>query len=81
MSRGVGAEHLLRSRLITGCWDATRDATRDGNETREEAGEYDWRGTCVVPEDGDVNAVLVAAESVGAAIERAPTGTETKLTV
>ena len=45
------------------------------------AGEYDWRGTYAVPADGNVNSLLLAAESVGADIKPAPTETETKLTV
>jgi hypothetical protein len=35
----------------------------------------------VLPESGEVNSLLVAAESVGADIKPAPTETETKLTV
>jgi hypothetical protein len=34
-----------------------------------------------VPADGNVNSLLLAAESVGADIKPAPTETETKLTV
>jgi hypothetical protein len=49
--------------------------------TRWEAEGNNWRGTYVVPEDGEVNSLLLAAESVGADIKRAPTETETKLTV
>lgn len=48
---------------------------------RERNGESDWRGTYVVPEDGNVNSLLVTAESVGAAIEPAPIDSGTKLTV
>ena len=49
--------------------------------TRWELKGNNWRGTYAVPEDGEVNSLLLAAESVGAAIKRAPTETETKLTV
>jgi hypothetical protein len=51
------------------------------SERRWEAEGGNWRGTYVVPEDGEVNSLPLAAESAGAAIKRAPTETETKLTV